>query len=70
MNIAEVIGALIGITFVLAIIVLYIGSIIWAFGDAQARGKSGCLVALIVAFLQWPFGLLAWIVFRPRGQRC
>ncbi len=43
----------------------YIVSIFWAFGDAERRGKSGCLVALIVAFLSWPIGLLLWIVLRP-----
>jgi len=67
-NVLEGAGMLLAGIFGLFVIILYIGSIIWSFGDAEARGKSGCFVALLVAFLQWPFGLLAWIVFRPRGR--
>ena len=33
--------------------------------DAERRGKSGCLVAILVFFLSWPLGLILWIVFRP-----
>ena len=44
---------------------LYIWSIVWAYGDAEARGKSGCLVVLLLLFWSWPVGLLAWLVFRP-----
>lgn len=40
----------------------------WAFGDAGRRGKSGCLVALLVLFLAWPMGLIAWLVFRPEPR--
>jgi len=69
MDVAEVSGAVLAGILVLALLCLYIGSVIWSFGDARARGKSGCLVALLVAFLQWPFGLLAWLVFRPTGRR-
>lgn len=47
-------------------IALWLGSIIWAAGDADRRGKSGCLVALLVFLLPWPVGLIAWLVFRPR----
>lgn len=46
-------------------LVVYLGSIIWAYQDAQQRGKSGCLVALLVSLFSWPFGLLIWFVFRP-----
>ena len=51
--------------FFLVPLFLFIWSISWAYGDAEKRGKSGCLVALLVAFLSWPIGLLAWLVFRP-----
>jgi hypothetical protein len=44
---------------------LWLLSAIWAFGDAERRGKSGCLVVLIVLLLPWPVGLIAWLVFRP-----
>jgi hypothetical protein len=49
----------------LVLIVLYLGSIVWAFRDAQAREKSGCLSALLVAFPCWPLGLIAWLALRP-----
>lgn len=44
---------------------IYVASIVWAYRDAESRGKSGCLVAVLVMFLSWPIGLLAWIIFRP-----
>lgn len=44
---------------------LYLYSIFWAYGDAQDRGKPGCLVALVVALLSWPLGLILWVVLRP-----
>ena len=40
-------------------------SLIWVYGDAEKRGKSGCLVALLVFLLEWPISLLVWLVFRP-----
>lgn len=45
-----------------------IASIIWAYFDARARGKSGCLVALMVFFLAWPAGLILWLIFRPENR--
>jgi len=54
----------------LAFFLLYLWSIIWAYGDAEDRGKPGCLVALLVALLSWPLGLLLWVLFRPEpGSR-
>ena len=44
---------------------LYIWSLVWVYGDAERRGKSGCLVALLAALIQWPLSLLLWLVFRP-----
>jgi hypothetical protein len=49
----------------LIVLILYIWSIFWSYGDAEARGKSGCAVALLVALLTWPLGLLIWFIFRP-----
>jgi len=55
----------------LAAVALYPASIIWAYMDAEARGKPGWALALLVAasplffFIGWPLGLLAWVVFRP-----
>ena len=53
----------------LFILGLYVWSIIWCYSDAERRGKPGCLVALLVAFLSWPISLLVWIVFRPEGRQ-
>lgn len=49
----------------LFVFVIYVGSVIWAFAEAQNRGKSGCLVALLVLLLVWPVGLIIWLLIRP-----
>jgi hypothetical protein len=49
----------------LIILGLLIWSLIWVYGDAEKRGKPGCLVALLVFLLEWPISLLVWLVFRP-----
>lgn len=46
-------------------VVVYGWSIRWAYSDAEERGQSGCLVALMVALLSWPIGLIVWTIFRP-----
>ena len=56
---------LIGIVVALVVLVLYIWSIVWAYKDAQHRGKPGWLVACLVALLAWPLGLVVWLLFRP-----
>ena len=43
-------------------------SLIWVAKDAEARGKSGPLLALLV-FFTWPIGLLVWVVARPEPRR-
>jgi len=58
---------------ILAIPVLLLVSIpiitaFWAMGDAERRGKSGCLVALLVLLLAWPTGLIVWLLIRPPEQ--
>lgn len=47
---------------------LYIGSIVWAYGDAERLGKSGCLVALLVLLATWPVGLIVWLLIRPQEK--
>ena len=42
-----------------------VGVCIWVFQDAERRGKSGWLAGLMVFFLGFPGGLLAWLLFRP-----
>lgn len=61
LNIIAVIG-------IMALAALPIISVIWAYGDAERRGKSGCLVAILVLFLSWPLGLILWLVFRPEKR--
>jgi hypothetical protein len=61
-------AAVLAFLLVVGVVGLYVWSIVWAYGDAKARGKSGFLVALLVAFLSWPMGWLAWLVFRPNER--
>ena len=44
---------------------LLVWSLMWVYQDAEARGKPGWVVSLLVLLLKWPISLLAWIVFRP-----
>ena len=46
---------------------LALGSILvlWAINDAMNRRKSPLLVVIAVVFF-FPFGLIAWLLFRPR----
>jgi hypothetical protein len=37
---------------------------VWAVRDAASRNKSGVLV-LIAVVCFFPFGLIAWLLFRP-----
>jgi len=69
MNSGSAIGLLLGGVLGLGLVFLFVGSIVWAFQDAEARGKSGCLVAILVALLSWPLGLVAWLIFRPDGPK-
>ena len=62
------IGILFSVCVGLPILAIYIYSIIWAYGDAEKRGKSGCLVALLVFLVTWPVGLIIWLLIRPEGK--
>ena len=42
----------------------YFGSVFWSISDANKRGKSGCLVGLMIAVMPI-MGLILWLVFRP-----
>ena len=59
---------IIGMILGLILLVIYIWSIIWSYKDAESRGKPGWLVAIIVAFLAWPLGLLVWLLVRPNNK--
>ena len=52
----------------LAALGLLVWSLVWAYNDAQKRGKPGWLVVLLVLFMNWPFSLLIWVLFRPDVQ--
>lgn len=47
----------------LAFLIFFIWSIVWVYHDAKARGRSGCLFAILV-FFTWPVGLPLWLFFR------
>lgn len=57
-----------GIIIGLIVLVIYLWSIVWAYKDAERRGKPGWLVAIVVAFLAWPIGLLLWLLVRPNDR--
>ena len=61
----ETVFALPGLLIGALLLLIPILTTVWAYGDAERRGKSGCLVALLVFFLSWPLGLILWLVFRP-----
>lgn len=50
--------------FVLSPFVLALFLVPWSLADAKLRGKSPLLVSLAVV-LFFPWGLVAWLVFRP-----
>lgn len=62
------VGFLFGAAIALVYAAIWIGSIVWAYGDAETRGKTAWLVAVMVALPAWPMGLVVWLVFRPKGQ--
>lgn len=64
-DIGNIIITIFVLLFVGGILSLIIWSIIWAYSDAEKRGKSGCLVALLVFLLPWPVGLIIWLLIRP-----
>jgi hypothetical protein len=53
---------------VMFIFAILAASLVWVYRDAEARNKSGILVALLVLLLNWPIGLLLWLVFRPECE--
>ncbi|HYU32459.1 MAG TPA: hypothetical protein VEW48_09870 [Thermoanaerobaculia bacterium] len=59
---------LVGIFFGTIVLALMIWSLVWVYSDAEARGKPGYLVALLVFLLNWPISLLLWLVVRPEPR--
>lgn len=51
--------------FAIGVLALLVWSLVWVYRDAEARGKSGWLVSLLVLIVKWPVSLLLWIAIRP-----
>jgi hypothetical protein len=49
----------------IALIFLYIRSLIWVTKDARKRGKSPILAIIFVSICSWPISLLWWTWFYP-----
>ncbi len=45
-------------------LLLWAANVIWAFRDARRRGRSGVLIAALVAGT-FPLGVLLWLSARP-----
>lgn len=58
---------LIALAVILAVALVYaiVCSATWAYHDAEARGKKGWVVALLVVVCKWPISLLFWYALRP-----
>ena len=61
----EFIGGFLLFLLALLLLVAMAASLVWAYHDAEKRGRPGCLVVLLLFLFSWPFSLLLWIVFRP-----
>jgi hypothetical protein len=46
-------------------LILWIGSLIWVYQDAEKRGKTGCIWLLLLWFT-WPIGLIAYLILRDK----
>ena len=62
LSIAVVIAA---VLVAIGVLGLLVWSLIWVYQDAEARGKPGWAVSLLVLLCKWPISLCAWLVFRP-----
>ena len=60
--VAIIIALIIGLVF----FIIYIASLVWVYRDAERRGKSGILVALLIAVISWPIGLIVWLIVRDK----
>ncbi len=63
---AATIGIIFAVIIGLVVCALYIASLVWVYRDANRRGKSGVLIALLVAIISWPLGLLVWVLLRDK----
>ena len=61
-----VVAFIVVILLCLIFFAIYIYSIVWVYRDANRRGKSGILVALLVALISWPISLIVWLIVRDK----
>jgi len=61
-------GILTAVCIFIPLFILYIYTVIWAYKDANQRGKPGWLAALLVFLLSWPVGLIVWLLIRPEDK--
>jgi hypothetical protein len=61
---APVAAIIVAVILGLICFAIYIASIVWVYRDAERHGKSGILVALLVALISWPIGLVVWLIVR------
>ena len=52
--------------FLSAIALLYVGSVVWVYRDAETQGKRGWVMAALVALFFWPISLVVWVFSRSR----
>ena len=55
---------LLGLTCLLVSLIAYVAPAAWAVSDAQKRGKSGALIA-VLCLLFGPLSALVWLLVRP-----
>jgi len=55
------------IVFTIAGLFFWIAPGAWAIGDAQQRGQTGCVGALLF-YLLGPLSALVWLIIRPRTR--
>jgi hypothetical protein len=58
-------GDFIQLVFGCALLGAYVWSGVWAYKDANKRGKPPLLVAALILLIAWPISLLVWIALRP-----
>ncbi|MFA4936423.1 MAG: hypothetical protein WC568_11360 [Candidatus Methanoperedens sp.] len=58
---------IIGLTFILIIFIVWIYVFVWVARDANKRGTSGTVWGFLAFFLGL-FGLLVYLIFRPKGN--
>jgi len=56
--------SLIPLLFLVLIIAVILSIFSWCINDARLRGKSALLVLIAVIFF-FPWGWIAWLIFRP-----